>query len=114
MIKIGASIHIVKLGSAIAFSLNPLIINLYARKFYHIDKTVPPNNEAIKDRWDCFGLQVANFVNTNTDMFVLTIFTNVRVVSVYSVYHMVHLGIKKLLQTFVTGLARLWKHVCKE
>lgn len=104
LIKLGADIHIVKLGSAIAFSLNPLIINLYARRFYKIDKSVPPNNDAIKDRWDCFGLQVANFVNSNTDMFILTVFTNVKEVSVYTVYYMVTNGVRKLLLTFVNGI----------
>ena len=104
LIKLGAGIHIVKLGSAVAFSLNPLVINFYARKKYRIDKTVPPNNDAIKDRWDCFGLQVANFVNSNTDMFLLTVFTNVREVSVYTVYYMVTNGIRKFLLTFVNGI----------
>lgn len=104
LIKLGAGIRVVKLGSAIAFSLNPLIINIYARKFYKIDKSVAPNNDAIKDRWDCFGIQVANFVNSNTDMFILTVFTNVKEVSVYTVYYMVTNGVRKLLLTFVNGI----------
>lgn len=104
LIKFGAGIRVVKLGSAFAFSLNPIIINFYARKIYKIDKTIAPNTDAIKDRWDCFGLQVANFVNSNTDMFLLTVFTNVREVSVYTVYYMVTNGIRKLFLTFVNGI----------
>lgn len=104
LIKLGFGIHVVKLGSAIAFSLNPIIINRYVKKRYKIDKTVLPNFVAIKDRWDCFGLQIANFVNSNTDMFVLTVFTNVREVSVYTVYYMVTNGIRKILLTFVQSL----------
>lgn len=60
LIKLGASIHIVKLGSALVFTLNPLLINLYAKHTFKIDKHVPPDNQAIKDKWDSFGLQVAN------------------------------------------------------
>ena len=104
LIRLGAGIRVVKLGSALAYSLNPLLINLYARKFYKIDKNVPPDNDAIKDRWDCFSLQVANFVNNNTDMFLLTVFTNVREVSVYTVYYMVTDGMRKLMLTFVDGV----------
>lgn len=104
LINLGAGIHIVKLASTAVFCLNPLFINLYARRYYKIDKTVPPNKEAIKDRWDCFGLQVANFVNSNTDMLLLTIFTDVYIVSVYTVYHMVTSGIRQVLNTFVNGL----------
>lgn len=104
LIFFGASIHMVKLGSAIVFSLNPIIINMYARRKYKIDKTVPADDDALAERWDCFGLQVANFVNSNTDMLVLTIFTNVYEVSVYTVYYMVTNGIRKLLLTFVNGI----------
>ena len=104
LINFGAGIHIVKLASSIVFCLNPLFINFYARRYYKIDKTVPPNKDAIKDRWDCFGLQVANFINSNTDMLVLTIFTDVYIVSVYTVYHMVTSGIRQVLNTFVNGL----------
>lgn len=104
LINGGASIHIVKLASSVVFCLNPLFINIYARRYYKIDKTVPANKEAIKDRWDCFGLQIANFINSNTDMMVLTILTNVFEVSVYSVYHMVTSGIRQVLNTFVNGL----------
>jgi O-antigen/teichoic acid export membrane protein len=104
LIKLGASIHIVKLGSALVFTLNPLLINLYARHKFKIDKYVPPNNDAIKDKWDSFGLQVANFVNSNTDMVVLTVFRNVYEVSVYTVYYMITSGIRKLLLTFINSL----------
>lgn len=104
LIKIGATIHIVKLGSAIVFSLNPIIINLYANKKYRIDKVIAPNMEALSERWDCFGLQVANFINSNTDMLILTTFTNVYEVSVYTVYYMVTTGIRKFLLTFVDGI----------
>jgi O-antigen/teichoic acid export membrane protein len=65
---------------------------------------VPPNNDAIKDKWDSFGLQVANFVNSNTDMVVLTVFRNVYEVSVYTVYYMITSGIRKLLLTFINSL----------
>lgn len=104
LIWLGCSIHIVKLGSAVVFSLNPIIINMYARKKYMIDKSVPADNDALAERWDCFGLQVANFVNSNTDMLVLTIFSNVYEVSVYTVYYMVINGIRKLLYSLVNGI----------
>lgn len=104
LIKANATIHVVKLASSLVFCLNPLAINLYARRRYRIDRCVAADREAIKDRWDCFGLQVANFVNSNTDMFILTVFTNVFEVSVYTVYHMVISGIQKVMRAFVNGI----------
>ena len=47
LIWFGASIHIVQLGSSIVFALNPIILNIYVRKRYKIDKSVKPDNTAI-------------------------------------------------------------------
>lgn len=102
-IKLGGGIHLVKLGSAIAFSLNPLIIWLYAKKEYKIDKTVPPNHEVLKQKWDAFAQAVAFFIHNNTDVIILTIFTNVKEVSVYTVYSYVTTNIRTVINTFVTG-----------
>lgn len=89
----GYSIHIVKLASAFVFVLNPIVLNRYVNKRYSIDKTVPPDNSAIKERWNALTQQVAAFVNTNTDIMVLTIFTSLYEVSVYTVYNMVLSGL---------------------
>ena len=98
------SIHIVKLGSAIAFCIHPIALNLYVKKKYDINTKVEPNNEAIKQRWDAFWHQIAVFVNNNTDVMVLTIFTNMFEVSVYSVYQLVVSGIKRFMVAFTQGI----------
>lgn len=103
MIRLGASIHIVKLGSAFAFALNPLLINFYTKRHYKIDKKVKPNMSHISQRWDALGHEVANFINTNTDVIVLTIFTNIREVSVYTVYAYVIHAIRLVVTNFVNS-----------
>ena len=97
------SIHIIKLGSALAICVYPIGINLYVKKKYKIDKNVKPNNKAIAQRWDAFWHQVAAFINNNTDVMVLTIFTNMLEVSVYSVYNLVISGIKRTIASFTSG-----------
>jgi O-antigen/teichoic acid export membrane protein len=99
----GGGIHLVKLGSAIAFSINPLLILTLAKKRYKIDKTVPPNNSAISQRWDAFAQSVAFFVHNNTDIIVLTCFADLKEVSVYTVYNYVIANIRNVITTFVTG-----------
>lgn len=98
------SIHIVKLGSAIVFALNPIILNIYVRKKYKIDKNAQPDNKAISQRWDAFWHQVTVFVNNNTDVMVLSIFTNMLEVSVYSVYNLVIAGLKRFIVAFTRGI----------
>lgn len=104
LILAGASIHIVKLGSAIVFTLNPLFLNYYVKKSYHLDVLATPNNAAISQRWDAFAQQVAAFVNNNTDIMVLTVFCNLKEISVYTVYHMVANGLYKIENTVCDGI----------
>jgi len=96
----GASIHMVKLGSAFVFVMYPIVIGLYVRKKYSIDRTVPPNNSAISQRWDAFWHQVSFFVMNNTGVMVLTIFSNLAEVSVYGIYNMVFRGLKRIVMAF--------------
>lgn len=105
LIKAGCGIHIVKLGSAFVFALNPLAINLYARKKFRIIRNVEPDEKAISQRWDAFAHQVAYFVNTNTDIMVLTIFSTLKDVSIYSVYYLVINGITKLIKNSIQSVS---------
>lgn len=104
LMKLGFGIHMVKLGSAIVFTINPIVLYIYVRKRYSIIKNVEPNNYAIKQRWDAFMHQIAAFVQENTDVVVLTIFSTLKEISVYSIYFLISNGIKKLLETITTGL----------
>lgn len=100
LIFMDASIHLVKMGSALVYVLYPISMGIYVRKKYRIDKKIPPDNKAISQRWDAFWHQVAVFVMNNTSIIVLTIFTNLLEVSVYSVYNMVMNGLKRVIMSF--------------
>ena len=104
LILSGFSIHFVKLASALAFTLYPVIISIYVHKKYNINSKVKPNNEAIKQRWDAFWHQLSTFVNNNTDVMILTVFTNMLEVSVYSVYSMIINALKRFITSFTGGL----------
>jgi O-antigen/teichoic acid export membrane protein len=104
LIKLGANIHIVKLGSAAIYVIRPILLYVYVSNKYRINKICSADNNAIKQRWDGLGHHIAFFLHTNTDIVVLTLLTNVKEVSVYSVYLMIVSGIEKLTTTFSTGL----------
>ena len=99
----GSSIHIVKSASAIVYVLYPIVLGIYVRHKYSIDKTITPDTSAISQRWDAFWHQVAVFVMNNTDVMVLTIFTNMLEVSVYSVYNMITRGLRRVIIAFSGG-----------
>lgn len=104
LIKLGCSIHVVKLGSAAAFCLEPLALHLYVRHRYRLDTSVAPDNGAIRQRWDAFFHQIAGFAMGNTGIIVLTAMVPMSEVSVYSVYNLVATGIRKLVLNFTNGL----------
>lgn len=105
LLAYGAGIHLVKLGSALVYALNPLAINLYIKKHYRIDKTIPPNNKLIKQRWDAFAQQVAFFVHNNTDVMVLTFLSTMKEVSVYTVYNYVVINLRQVLVSIINPFA---------
>ena len=103
LIKLGFGIHIVKLGSALAFSLNPVLICIYAKKKYKIDKTVEPSKNALSQKWSALAQSIAFFVHENTDIMVLTVFSSIKNVSVYTVYNYVIANIRVVITTFISG-----------
>lgn len=104
LIKSGASIHIVKFCSSIVFVARPILLNMYVNRKYRIIKDCNPDNNAISQKWDGFGHHIAFFILGNTDIVVLTLFTDIKEVSVYSVYFMIISGIRTLTVTFSSGL----------
>ena len=99
----GGSIHLVKLGSSAVFVLSPLLLCFYVRKQYRIDRTVTGQHDMIRQRWDALGHEIANFVNTNTDIIILTVFSSLREVSVYTVYNYVISAIRRFVTNFIIG-----------
>lgn len=104
LIKIGCSIQIVKLTSSIVFTASPIVLNIYVTRQYKLDKTMPPDKTALNRRGDVVAHSIANIIHDNTDVVVLTLLTNAKVVSIYTVYNLVMNGLKQLMTIFVSGL----------
>lgn len=103
LILLGASIHMVKLGSAFVYVVSPIIINAYTRRKYKIDKTVAVKTDLLKQRWDAVAHEVANFINSNTDIILLTVFAGLGSVSIYSVHYLVINSLRKVVTHFISG-----------
>lgn len=112
LIMAGLSIQTVKLLAAIIYLVNPVFLNYYVSRKYNIDKKCEPDNTALAQRRDVMGHSIANIVHTNTDMIVLTVFCNVSIVSVYSVYNLVMGGLRQVLNVFTYSseavLGNMW------
>lgn len=102
--KAGISIHGVKLCSALVYCTTPVILYLYVNKTYKLNRKAKPDMESISKRWDAFGMQIANFVNQNTDIITASLFLSLKEVSVYTIYYLAINGIKKVVSRITVGV----------
>ena len=104
LIKIGGNIYIVKLGSSIVFLITPVIMELYVQKKYSLTNKCEPDNTGIEQRGAVAFLSIANLIHQNVDLVLLTLFTDAKIISVYTVYYLVVGKIKQLMQIVTTGM----------
>lgn len=107
LIGMDCSIHIVKLTTSTIYFLQPLALYLYVRKRYTIDKTITYTEEPIKQKWNGVAQHVSAVVLDGTDTIVLTLFSSLADVSIYSVYNLVVKGIKQLVHSMIGGVTAL-------
>ena len=104
LVKMNASIQIIKLVGGVIFVLRPLIQNYYVKKKYKINFKNTNEKYPIKQKWDGLAQHIAAVIHENTDITLLTVFSTLLEVSVYSVYYLVVKGIKSIIQAFSNGI----------
>ena len=104
LVYFGAKIQIVKLVSSFIFLLRPIVQNIYVKKKYNINLKNVDSDYKIKQKWEGLAQHIAFVVYRNTDIAILTLFTNVIEVSVYSVYLMIVNSIKNIVQSLAGGI----------
>lgn len=104
VIKMGGSIQLVKLTTSIIFLIRPLVLRVYINHKYVIDRSIELDEEPIKQKWNGIAQHVAYIILENTDVIVLTVFSTLSNVSIYSVYYMVVGGIKALFLSGTNGV----------
>lgn len=108
LMKQGRSIHVVKLVSAIVFLIQPLFLATYVKKHYQIDRHIRIVGEPIKQKWNGFSQHLAAIICNNVDVVVLTLFSTLTNVSIYSVYYAVTNGVTQVILNGATGLESLF------
>lgn len=104
LVKVYPSIHVLKFATVIAFMIQPIIFSIYVKMHYSIDKSCEPDKDALSQRWDGFGHNLAYFIHTNTDVVVLTFFTSLSTVSIYSVHYSIVNALKSLIVSISAGI----------
>ena len=104
----GFSLQTIKIVSAILFFSQLYLLKAYVSKKYNIENDIAPDDTALKARRDSIWHSIANIVHDNTDIITLTLFTDIKIVSVYSVYRIVCAGIGQIITAGTTGTEALF------
>lgn len=107
LIVLGAGIQIVKLTTSLIFLIQPILLYFYVNKHYQINRHAKYTVEPITQKWNGIAQHVAAVVLDNTDTIVLTIFSTLSNVSIYSVYFLVVKGVKQLFMSMTNGITSL-------
>lgn len=107
MVRIGGSIQMVKISTAVVFLLNPLIIRWYIHRHYQINRNIQYKEEPITQKWNGIAQHISAVVLEGTDNIVLTLFATLSDVSIYSIYFMVISGVRQLYVSLTGGLQSL-------
>lgn len=103
----GFPVQVVKLSASVVFLIRPLAVRLYIRKHYDINRKVVYEGEPIRQKWNGIAQHISAFILAGTDNIVLTVFSTLSNVSIYSVYHMVVFGVHQLFQSASAGVHSL-------
>lgn len=104
LLRLGANLLLVKLASGVIFALRPMALALYARRHYPIQTCTADGEPMLKQKWTALGQHIAWTLHNNTDVAVLTVFSRLSLVSVYSVYQMVIKEIQDLTCAFTADM----------
>lgn len=105
LINCGANIQVVKLASSLIFIVRPIILYIYVKQKYKLNfKNSEIDKNSISQRWNGMIQHIASVIHSNTDIAIITIFSTLTEVSVYSVYLFIMNGIKNLITSISTGI----------
>ena len=98
----------VKLLRAVVFLLQPILLSYVVNHYYDLGNSKNDKKEAeIKDKRSGFIQNIAFFIHSNTDVVILTIFSNLTNVSIYSIYSMIVIGLRTMIITIKNGFIPL-------
>ncbi len=104
LMKNGAGIHWVKLVASLIFIMQPVCLAIYVHKHYRINHKLKLDIEPIKQKWNGIAQHVSAFVLMGTDVAVLTVFSTLDTVSIYTVYNLVVNGIRQFVMALTAGV----------
>jgi len=104
MIYFNVNIIIIKLCSTLILIMRPLLLKRYVESKYRLYFNNEPGNYEIEQKWNGFANHASYVVHNNTDVIILSIFSNINEISVYSIYYLIINSVRLLVLSVVGGV----------
>lgn len=97
-------IFLLKLVSGLFFVIRPMLQNIYVKKNYNFDFKNYDKNYKLSNKKDGMIQHIAFVIHSNTDVAILSVFSKLSEVSVYSIYSLINSGVKSFIQSFSSSV----------
>jgi len=103
--KLGFNVVIVQAVAVVVYASRSVFLVFYVNKKYpYVNLMAKPDMGAIHKKWDVLFHQIAGLIVNNTPVVILTVFSNLKEVSVYSIYYMATKAVHLIVTSFNSGL----------
>ena len=103
LIKLNIDIRYIKLVTTLIYITRPIFLNFYVNRNYTINYKVKYSVEPIKQKWNGLAQHFAFVILERTDIILLTLFSTLKAISIYSVYSFIVLGLRTMIIAFMSG-----------
>jgi len=108
LVNCGCSLIAVKLVSSLVFAVRPLVMWFYVKRTFALVNSKKRDATVLQQKWTGLGQHIAFFLHSNTDVVVLTVFADLKLVAVYSVHNMIVAQIQNITTSFSAGMEALF------
>lgn len=107
LIAFDCSVQFVYGLTSLIFLLQPLAIHLYIKRDYALDRQIHYDVEPIKQKWNGVAQHIAAVILSSSDSIVLTTFSTLVNVSIYTVYYLPMSGARLMIMSMISGINAL-------
>lgn len=107
LIAFDCSVQVVYGLTSLIFFLQPLAIHLYIKRSYALDRQIHYDVEPIKQKWNGVAQHIAAVILSSSDSIVLTTFSTLVNVSIYTVYYLPMSGARLMIMSMISGIEAL-------
>ena len=107
LIAFDCSVQVVYGLMSFIFFLQPLAIHLYIKRYYALDRQIHYDVEPIKQKWNGVAQHIAAVILSSSDSIVLTTFSTLVNVSIYTVYYLPMSGARLMMMSMISGIEAL-------